>query len=121
MMEINQQLKTCLEKGLDYGDGEDILHITTFVRMYKLDLPTVCWMTHNGLKEVSWNKWQIFDLIRQNNIHPDWMRKEDHDELYSNYIPQRVEGYPPQRTDDPGGGKHRKHRRRNHSFGQSYA
>ena len=121
MIEINQTLKECLRKGTDYGEGEDILHIGTFVRMYKLELPTVCWMTHNGIKEVSWNQWQIFDLIRQNNIHPEWMRKEDHDELYSNYIPIRMEGYPAQRPDDSGRAEHRKHRRRDHSFSEGYA
>ena len=121
MREINQTLKECLRKGTDYGEGEDILHIGTFVRMYKLELPTVCWMTHDGIKEVSWNQWQIFDLIRQNNIHPEWMRKEDHDELYSNYIPIRMEGYPAQCPDDSGRAEHRKHRRRDHSFSEGYA
>lgn len=120
-MQINPNLRECLEKGLDYGNDEDVLHIGTFVRMYKLELPTVCWLTHNGDKEVSWNQWQIFDLIRQNNIHPDWMRKEDHDELYKNYIPDYMQGYPAKCPDDSGGGKHCKHGWRHNFVSQSYA
>ena len=133
MMELNPMLRTCLETGTDYVYEDDTdprfnsstMHIESFVRMYKMQIPSVCWLTHNykgnDLKDVYWTQWQIFDLIRQNNIRPEWMRKEDLNELYGYHIPEIMRGYPPERTDDPGGSQHRKHRRRNHTFSQSYA
>lgn len=119
---LNPIFQACLESGSDYTvydleGNEDTFHMATFVRMYKMGIPCVCWLTHNGEKDVYWNQWQIFDLIRQNDIHPQWMRKEDHDELYKNVIQTGLEicgtelpGYPRRR-------EHGQHRRRRRAVG----
>ena len=123
MIPLNPQLQECRSEGKDYYDPamRNILRIGNFVRMYRMGIPAVCWLTYNGEAECYWNQWQMFDLIRQNNIHPAWMRKEDHDELYGNHIQEFMQGYPPKRTDDSGGGKHCEHRRRRRAVSQSYA
>lgn len=122
MTELNPQLRHCLETGTDYvaDDCRGRMHIGSFVRMYRMGIPAVCWLTYDGEKDVYWNRWQIFDLIRLNNIHPTWIRKEDLYELYGNDIPQIMRGYPPERADDPGRDQHREHRRRSRAFRQGH-
>ena len=121
MTYLNPQLRTCLETGTDYLQDGSVMHIGAFVRLYRMDIPSVCWLTHGDEKIVYWTRWQMFDLIRQNGIHPEWMRKEDEYELYGNHIPEITRGYPPERADDPRGDQHRKHRRRDYFGRQGYA
>lgn len=114
---LNPMFQTCLETGRDYTvhylDGdEDTFHLGSFVRMYKMGIPCVCWLTHNGQKDAYWNQWQIFDLIRQNNIHPEWMRKEDHNELYQNAFPAGMEIRGTEFTGYPRRSEHGQYRRR---------
>ena len=121
MTYLNPQLRTCLETGTDYLQDGSVMHIGAFVRLYRMDIPSVCWLTHGDEKIVYWTRWQMFDLIRQNGIHPEWMRKEDEYELYGNHIPEITRGYPPERADDPRWDQHRKHRRRDYFGRQGYA
>ena len=121
-MMLNPIFQACLESGSDYTvhdreHNEDTFHMGTFVRMYKMGIPCVCWLTHNGQKDVYWNQWQIFDLIRQNDIHPIWMRKEDHDELYKNDISAGMEIYRAELTGYPRRNELRQHRRRSRTRG----
>lgn len=110
---LNPIFQACLESGSDYTvcdkeGNEDTFHMGSFVRMYRMGIPCVCWLTHNGEKDVYWNQWQIFDLIRQNDIHPRWMRKEDHNELY----PSGVEIHRAEFAGYPRGDEHGQHHRR---------
>lgn len=114
---LNPIFQACLETGRDYiihdlEGNEDNFRLKNFVRMYKMGIPCVCWMTHNGEKDVYWNQWQVFDLIRQNNLRPNWMRKEDLDELYKNYFPAGMEIRGTEFTGYPRRNEYGQHRRR---------
>ena len=119
---LNPIFQACLESGNDYivhdsKNNEDIFHLGSFVRMYRMGIPCVCWLTHNNQKDVYWNQWQIFDLIRQYDIHPTWMRKEDHDELYKNVIPASVVVHREEQSGYPRRNEHGQHRRRRRARG----
>jgi hypothetical protein len=119
---LNPIFQDCLETGQDYIVHDehgncDEFHMGTFVRMYRMGIPCVCWLTHNGQKDVYWNPWQIFDLIRQNNIHPQWMRKADHDELYKNDISAGMAVRGAEQSGYPRRDEHGQHRRRRRTGG----
>lgn len=116
-MTPNPMFLNSLEQGHDcvfYDDdgSENEFCLNAFVRLYKMGIPGVCWLIHNGKVEAYWSQWQIFDLIRQNDIHPKWMRKEDHDELYKNIIPSGVEVHREEFTGYPLRNEHGEHHRR---------
>lgn len=117
---MDPHLRMCLETGADYADTGmvDVLHIHDFVRLYKLGLPAVCWLTHNGETDRYWNQWQLFEMIRQNNIRPLWMKEDDLNELYG-IIPSEklVTGYPPERTEYIGRHEHGRNHRISGSVG----
>lgn len=75
----NPDFKIALEGGWDYGDVAmmHVWHISDYVRMKRLGLPTAGIIVENyGEENAIVLEEDLIKFMKENDIHPNWMKEE---------------------------------------------